>query len=623
MLPSIVNACNSLEEVIITSPFSFDEDASASTNKSSFNFSSQAWLNKLDDNPTVLRLLNNTLPVSENTLCLLILELFQKQPSLYAIPVIDQHNHPIGIVERNSFVEIFIRPFAKELNAKKTIVEFMNKEPVIVDKETSIDDIARIIVDAGMQHMVSGFIATDEGKYLGIANGHNLLTEITQRKQANLFKLAHFDQLTKLPNRVLFLDRLNMAIIQSERQQTQVGLLFIDLDKFKHFNDSMGHSFGDELLIAVAERFVGSAREGETVARLSGDEFTILLDNVKSQVDIDVICTRILEAMKQPLQIMGREVFITVSIGAAMFPNDDDQPAGLLVKADAAMYEAKRSGRNAYRHYVPGMNLYSYERMTLETDLRMALERNEFELFYQPQVSLSTGRVVGNEALIRWRHPLRGLLSPIHFIEIIEESGLIVPIGKWVIEEACRQQMIWMKSGLEPMCMSVNISAMQFYQSNFCEMVKSIVMESGIQPEHLELELTESVCMHEVASVLNPLKELHEFGIKLAIDDFGTGFSNLSYLNKFPIDRLKIDQSFIRHIESEPVNIDIVRAIVALGKSMSLELVAEGVETDSEMNLAESCGCEFVQGYRFSKPLPSDQLESWLKNYNANKSRFF
>jgi diguanylate cyclase (GGDEF)-like protein len=623
MLPSIVNASNSLEEVIITSPISFDGDASASTNKSSFNFSSQARLNKLDDNPTVLRLLNNTLPVSENTLCLLILELFQKQPLLYAIPVINQHNQPIGIVERNSFVEIFIRPFAKELNAKKTIVDFMNKEPVIVDKETSIDDIARIIVDAGMQHMVSGFIATDEGKYLGIANGHNLLTEITQRKQANLFKLAHFDQLTKLPNRVLFLDRLNMAIIQSERQQTQVGLLFIDLDKFKHFNDSMGHSFGDELLIAVAERFVGSAREGETVARLSGDEFTILLDNVKSQVDIDVICTRILEAMKQPLQIMGREVFITVSIGAAMFPNDDDQPAGLLVKADAAMYEAKRSGRNAYRHYVPGMNLYSYERMTLETDLRMALERNEFELFYQPQVSLSTGRVVGNEALIRWRHPLRGLLSPIHFIEIIEESGLIVPIGKWVIEEACRQQMIWMKSGLEPMCMSVNISAMQFYQSNFCEMVKSIVMESGIQPEHLELELTESVCMHEVASVLNPLKELHEFGIKLAIDDFGTGFSNLSYLNKFPIDRLKIDQSFIRHIESEPVNIDIVRAIVALGKSMSLELVAEGVETDSEMNLAESCGCEFVQGYRFSKPLPSDQLESWLKNYNANKSRFF
>jgi len=616
MLPTIANASNSPKAASKIPPISIDMDASVSLNESIFNISSQAWDNRLDENPTVVRLLNNTPAVAESTLCLLVLELFQKQSSLYAIPVVNQHNYPVGIVERNSFVEIFIKPYAKELNAKKSIADFMNKAPVMVDKETSIDDISRIIVDAGMQHMVSGFIATDEGKYLGIANGHNLLTEITHRKQANLFKLAHYDQLTKLPNRVLFLDRLNMAIIQSERQQTQVGLLFIDLDKFKHFNDSMGHSFGDELLIAVAERFVRCAREGETVARLSGDEFTILLDNVKSKVELDVLCTRILESMKQPLQIMGREVFITVSIGAAMCPNDYDQLAGLLVKADAAMYEAKRSGRNAYRHYVSGMNLYSFERMTLETDLRMALKRNEFELFYQPQVSLSTGKVVGNEALIRWRHPLRGLLSPIHFIEIIEETGLIVPIGKWVIEEACRQQKIWMKSGLDSMCMSVNISAMQFYQSDFCEMVKSIVIESGIQPEHLELELTESVCMHDVASVLNPLQELHEFGIKLAIDDFGTGFSNLSYLNKFPIDRLKIDQSFIRNIESEPVNIEIVRAIVALGRSMSLELVAEGVETDSEMNLAESCGCEFVQGYRFSKPLPADQLELWLNQFS-------
>ena len=620
MLSTLENTRNPLKEVGILPHITFDTESSVSINESTFNISSQAWLNRLDDNPTVIRLLNNITAVSEDTLCLLVLELFQQQSSLFAVPVINHLNYPVGIVERNSLVEVFIKPYTRELYAKKSISDFMNKTPVIVDKETSIDDIARIIVDAGMQHMVSGFIATDEGQYLGIANGHNLLTEITQRKQANLFKLAHFDQLTKLPNRVLFLDRLNMAIIQSERQKSLVGLLFIDLDKFKHFNDSMGHSFGDELLIAVAERLVGCARDGETVARLSGDEFSILLDKVKSQFEIDMLCNRILEAMKQPLRVMGREVFITVSIGAAMCPNDDDQPAGLLVKADAAMYEAKRSGRNAYRHYIPGMNLYSYERMTLETDLRMALERNEFELFYQPQVLLSTGKVVGNEALIRWRHPLRGLLPPIHFMEIIEESGLIVPIGKWVIEEACRQQMIWMKSGLDPMRMSVNISAMQFYQSDFCEMVKTIIMVSGIQPEHLELELTESVCMHDVASVLNPLKELHEFGIKLAIDDFGTGLSNLSYLNKFPIDRLKIDQSFIRNIDSEPVNIEIVRAIVALGRSMSLELVAEGVETDSEMDLAESCGCEFVQGYRFSKPLPADQLETWLKDYTARCS---
>lgn len=620
MLPISKNSSDLLKNVPIDHSIPSDKDILESINEPLINLSNQAWLNNLDENPTVIRLLNNVLPVDEHSLCLLVLELFQKQPSLFAIPVINHLNQPVGIVERNSFVEIFIRPYAKELNAKKPIADFMNKAPVIVDKETSIDDISRIIVDAGMQHMVSGFIATDEGRYLGIANGHNLLTEITQRKQANLFKLAHFDQLTKLPNRVLFLDRLNMAIIQSERLKSQVGLLFIDLDKFKHFNDSMGHSFGDELLIAVAERLIECARESETVARLSGDEFTVLLDNVKGQFDLDVLCNRILDAMKEPLRVMGREVFITVSIGSAICPNDDEKSAGLLVKADAAMYEAKRSGRNAYRHYVPGMNLYSYERMSIETDLRMALERNEFELFYQPQILLSSGRVVGNEALIRWRHPIRGLLAPIHFIELIEESGLIVPIGKWVIKEACKQQMIWMKNGLEPMCMSVNISAMQFHQSDFCEMVKSIVLESGIQPGHLELELTESVCMHDVGSVLIPLQELHEFGIKFAIDDFGTGFSNLSYLSKFPIDRLKIDQSFIRHIETEPVNVEIVRAIVALGRSMSLELVAEGVETDSEMDLAESCGCEFVQGYRFSKPLPADQLEAWLAKFSRKNS---
>ena len=571
--------------------------------------------NMIDDNPTIVRLLKNTLPVLEDTLCLLVLELFKKNPSLFAIPVVNHNNIPTGIVERNSFVETFIKPYAKELYAKRNILDFMNKAPVIVDKETFIDDIARIIVGAGMQHMVSGFIATENGQYLGIANGHDLLNEITQRKQASLFHLAHFDQLTKLPNRVLFLDRLSMAIIQSGRKQTQVGLLFIDLDNFKHFNDSMGHGFGDQLLIAVANRLNGCARESETVARLSGDEFTILLESVNVKDNLDALCLRILDTMKQPLQIMGREVFITVSIGSAMCPDDDVDAAGLLVKADAAMYEAKRSGRNTYRHYVPGMSLYSLDRMTLETDLRMALERQEFELFYQPQILLSAGEVIGNEALIRWRHPERGLLTPIHFIELAEETGLIIPIGKWVLQEACRQQKLWTASGLEPMCMSVNISAMQFYQADFCEMVFTIVRESGIEPRYLELELTESLCMDDVVTVLRTLHELHEFGIKLAIDDFGTGFSNLSYLKKFPIDRLKIDQSFIRNIEHEPVNVGIVTAIVALGKSMTLELVAEGVETDGELELAESCGCECVQGYLFSKPMPANQLESWLKEF--------
>jgi predicted signal transduction protein with EAL and GGDEF domain len=372
--------------------------------------------------------------------------------------------------------------------------------------------------------------------------------------------------------------------------------------------------------VATAARLSSCARESDTVARLSGDEFTILLQAPVSQKDINSLCSRIVESMQQPLQIMGREVFITASLGTAMYPDDDTESTGLMAKADAAMYDAKRSGRNTYRHYTPGMNVYSLDRMTLETDLRMALERNEFVLFYQPQVELSTGRVVGNEALIRWQHPQRGLLSPIHFIEITEETGLIVPIGKWVLQEACRQHMAWIENSLEAMPISVNISAMQFYQTGFCEMVKSIITESGMQPAYLELELTESLFMHDVEVVLKTLSTLHDLGVKLAIDDFGTGYSNLSYLKMFPIDRLKIDQSFIRHLEREPVNVDIVRAIAALGKSMSLELVAEGVETDDELALVKSSGCEFVQGYRYSKPLPADQLESWINQRNLNIS---
>lgn len=582
------------------------------------SLSSQHSFNKAGESPTVVRLLKHTSPVLETVTTLEVLDLFQKQQDVFAIPVVNEDNFPVGIVERHSFVELFIKIFTREIYGKKPISEFMNKSPIVVDKEAAIDDVARIIIDAGMQHMVSGFIATDNGKYLGIANGHDLLDEITQRKQANLFYLAHFDQLTKLPNRVLFLDRLQMAILESTRQKTKVGLLFIDLDNFKHFNDSMGHGFGDKLLLSVAGRLSACTRDIDTVARLAGDEFTILLENISSQEDLDILCNRIIEAMGFPLQIMGREVFITASIGTAICPDDDTDANNLLVKADAAMYQAKRSGRNTYRHYMPGMHLYSIDRMTLETDLRMAIDREEFELHYQPQVSLIAGVVSGNEALLRWKHPERGLLSPIHFIEIAEETGLIVQIGEWVLREACRQHVAWIANGLPAISISVNISAMQFYQQEFSAMVRTIIEESGMNPVYLELELTESLFMHDVDTVLKTLHELHELGVRLAIDDFGTGYSNLSYLRRFPIDRLKVDQSFIRDIEKEPVNAEIVKAIATLGKSMSLELVAEGVETDSELELAELSGCDFVQGYRFSKPLPAIQFETWVKeNYRA------
>ncbi|ABE50687.1 diguanylate cyclase/phosphodiesterase [Methylobacillus flagellatus KT] len=568
-----------------------------------------------DDNPTVKRLLRAVTPVPDDMPCLQVLSMFQENQRMYALPVVDAQQHPVGIVERHAFMEIFIKPYTHEIYGKKPIAEFMNPEPLIVNSHTSIDDISRIIIDAGMQHMVSGFIVTEQGKYAGLANGHDLLDEITQRKQANLFYLAHFDQLTKLPNRVLFMDRLAMTLAEASRTNAQVGLLFIDLDKFKHFNDSMGHAFGDQLLIALAGILARCSREMDTVARLSGDEFTIIVDSISGQKDLDILCWRILDALKLPQQIMGREIFISASIGTAIYPLDDEDANNLMIKADAAMYEAKRNGRNTYRHYAAGMQLYSLDRMSLETDLRLAIERNEFELYYQPQIALDSGQVVGKEALIRWHHPQRGLLTPIHFIEIAEETGLIVAIGQWVISEACRQHQAWLQEGFQPMRISVNISAMQFYQSDFCDMVEHILKETRINPAYLEFELTESMFMQDADAVVRTLHQLSRLGIKLAIDDFGTGYSNLSYLRKFPIDRLKVDQSFIKGIEREPINVEIVKTIVALARSMSLELVAEGVETDVELHWAESSGCTFVQGYRFSQPLPAEKFTRWVREY--------
>jgi EAL domain-containing protein (putative c-di-GMP-specific phosphodiesterase class I) len=321
---------------------------------------------------------------------------------------------------------------------------------------------------------------------------------------------------------------------------------------------------------------------------------------------------RVLAAMQMPFVIQGRELFITASIGLALYPFDDDNCENLLAKADAAMYDAKANGRNAFRHYAPGLSIYSAERLSLETELRYALDNNELVLHYQPQICLANGRVVGVEALVRWQHPTRGLLAPIHFIGIAEESGLIVGIGYWVLREACRQQQEWVRHGLAPLRMSVNISAVQFQQPDFSMRVQQVLRETGIDAAHVELELTESIVMHHAAAVLGTLNTLKGLGLRLAIDDFGTGFSSLSYLRRFPVDRLKIDQSFIRDIEKLPVNESIVRAIAALAKSLSLEIVAEGTETQTELSLVKAVGCHEAQGYFYSKPLPAPALVQWL-----------
>lgn len=571
--------------------------------------------------PSVRQLHQALPPVTPTTLCCEVLGFFLRDPGIYALPVVDADNVPYALIERHAYIEFFSRSYSNEVFGRKplaqmnditSIAAMINQKPIIVDASTTIDDAAAIIIDAGMQHMVNGFIVTDNGRYLGIANGYALLNHITQRKQAELHYLAHYDQLTRIPNRMLLNDRLQMACREANRKATLVGLIFVDLDRFKQINDTMGHSFGDLLLKAVAERLEFCIRCNDTVARLGGDEFAILLSDLPDAGDAEVTAQRIIDNFRLPFRIVGHEVFITASLGIAIYPRDEQESGNLLAKADAAMYEAKQSGRNAFRAYALGLSMHSMEHLSLEADLRHAVTRNELVLHFQPQIDVSTNAIIGVEALIRWQHPVRGLLSPQAFIGIAEDSGLIIDIGNWVLREACRQQRDWALNGFPSLRMAVNISAVQFRRSNFAETVQEIIRETEVAPGCIELELTENIAMHHASEVLNTLNELKAIGVTLAIDDFGTGFSNLSYLQRFPIDRLKIAQSFIRGIEHLPANKSIVETIVSLAKGLSLETVAEGVETTAEYKQTCACACDAIQGYFHARPMPANEISIWM-----------
>jgi len=572
------------------------------------------------ESPSVQQLCKYLPPVDEGTSCIEVLHVFLNNETLYALPTVNSRSIPSGLIDRHHFVEYFTKPFVQEIHGKKSIQQFLQGAsgapaaipPIIVDDVTRIDDVAQMIIGAGMQHMVTGFIVTSNGAYLGVANGHDLLNEITQRKQADLYFLAHFDHLTGLPNRMLFGDRLTQACRDALRNNSLVGLMFVDVDRFKQVNDSLGHSFGDMLLCEISKRLQVCARESDTIARLGGDEFAIMMDNIKDADDPQIVARRIVSSMQEPLHIAGHSISVTVSIGIAIYPSDDSDVAVLLTKADTAMYETKSKGRNGFHAYTPGLSMYDSEQMSLETELRSAVKNGEFILHYQPKISLDTDQIIGVEALIRWQHPTRGLLSPIHFIPLAEETGAIMDIGNWVLHQACLQHCQWRDTGLPPISVAINVSALQFRQDDFIHTVKSIIMETGIDPKYIEIELTESTLMLNANNVSETLHALKDIGIRLSIDDFGTGFSNLNYLKHFPINCLKIDQSFIRDIDTTPVNESIVRAIVALANSLSLDVIAEGTENEAELEIIKRCECGSAQGFHYAKPLSSDDFSLWI-----------
>ena len=437
--------------------------------------------------------------------------------------------------------------------------------------------------------------------------------DISDRKQAEerIHFMAHHDALTKLPNRTLLDDRLRQAIAKSRRSHEHTAVLFLDLDRFKLINDTLGHDVGDRLLERVAQALQGLLRETETVARLGGDEFIIVIPELTVIDRAAVVARKVIELVSQPHDIEGRVLHVTTSVGISIYPEDGTDPATLLRNADLAMYHAKESGRNNFQFFESAMNQVIQERVTVERDLRAGLERGEFLLHYQPQVDCRSGAIIGMEALIRWQHPERGLVTPYHFIGIAEETGLIVPIGEWVLGEACRQARRWHEAGQPDLRISVNLSARQFQQPDLHTRIGAVIRDTGIDPARLELELTESMLMVDPVAATEVLRQLAGLGIKMALDDFGTGYSSLAYLKRFPVTRLKIDQSFVRDLSIDANDAAIVSAVVAMATSLKLEVIAEGVETIEQLRYLEAHGCHAIQGYYFSRPKPAADFETF------------
>jgi diguanylate cyclase (GGDEF)-like protein len=437
--------------------------------------------------------------------------------------------------------------------------------------------------------------------------------EATELATVEISHLAYTDPLTGLPNRPLFMDHLILALAQAGRNHEKVAVFFLDLDRFKDINDSLGHSTGDALLRSVAERIKHCVREGDTVSRFGGDEFTLLIPKIQSVDDAVNIAKKVHETLKIPFTIGERELFVTTSIGISIYPADGLDPETLVRNADTAMYRAKDSGRDNYQMYAPAMNARTLERLALENMLRRAIENDELRLHYQPLVNANTRQVVGFEALIRWQHPDLGLLSPAHFISTAELSGLIVPIGSWVLRTACAQTKLWHKRFGPNLKVSVNLSARQFQQANLIQEVVAVLRDTGLPAGCLELEITESNAMQNADNSIHTLTELKNLGVKIAMDDFGTGYSSLNYLKRFPIDTLKLDRSFIRDVTTDAEDAAIVSAVISMAHSLNLHVVAEGVETEAQLDLLREQKCDRIQGFFFSPPLPLDRLEQYLQ----------
>ncbi|MEK7248337.1 MAG: EAL domain-containing protein, partial [Chloroflexota bacterium] len=466
--------------------------------------------------------------------------------------------------------------------------------------------------DGGM--VVGEFNAAPQREGGAVVGVMGVARDITERKQAEeqIRHLAYYDALTGLPNRASFTDSLTLAVAQARRKRQALTVMFLDIDSFKLVNDTMGHAMGDELLRVAAKRLTGLMREGDTVARAGGDEFTLLLPDGAGVAEATGIAERILEALRRPWQLDGHEFHLTASIGIAIYPDDGTDAIALLRNADTAMYRAKDQGRDNFKLFTEDMNTKIVERVALESDLRRGLERGEFVVYYQPQVKIDSGQVAGVEALVRWQHPERGLVFPMEFIPLAEETGLIQPLGEWVLRAACAQARAWQVAGLPAMRMGANISSRQFQLPDLPDIVARVLEETGLDAEYLQLEITEGVAMQATEFTVAMLRELKTMGVQISIDDFGTGHSSLAYLKHFPVDAVKIDRSFVRDLTVDPYDAAICETVITLAHSLGLGVVAEGVETKKQLAFLKARKCDEMQGYLFSEAVPPEMLETIL-----------